>query len=255
VRDDNLTGPGTCGVTAAGGTPGRWGYGPRLPLIVISPHAKHNYVDHRLADQASILRFIEDNWNRGRIGGGFFEKKAGTLNDFFDFSQPATNHRLILDRRLNLQIASMALSFARGHEFGAQANRKMHRGAVLAIAPFSGRMLRITLTKKRCFRTWKLLIRDSNHESRAWTGNVGQRNAEGHRPLLQCDVDQRSSTIKRRHAVLRSSRFTLLRSNSWGAFKLLNLLDLVCTFFFTGFATKGKCTGVYVESIVCIVAP
>jgi phospholipase C len=97
VADDNLTGPGTCGVTAAGGTPGRCGYGPRLPLIVISPYAKHNYVDHRLTDQSSILRFIEDNWNLGRIGGGSFDKNAGTLNGFFDFSQPATNHKLILD--------------------------------------------------------------------------------------------------------------------------------------------------------------
>jgi phospholipase C len=97
VTDDNLTGPGTCGVTAAGGTPGRCGYGPRLPLIVISPYAKHNYVDHRLTDQSSILRFIEDNWGLGRIGEGSFDKKAGTLNGFFDFSQPATNHKLILD--------------------------------------------------------------------------------------------------------------------------------------------------------------
>ena len=31
VTDDNLTGPGACGVTPGGATPGRCGYGPRLP--------------------------------------------------------------------------------------------------------------------------------------------------------------------------------------------------------------------------------
>jgi phospholipase C len=97
VSDDQLTGPGACGVTAAGGTPGRCGYGPRLPLIVISPYAKHNYVDHRVTDQSSILRFIEDNWDLGRIGNGSLDEKAGTLNGFFDFDEKAKNHKLILD--------------------------------------------------------------------------------------------------------------------------------------------------------------
>ena len=40
----------------------RCGYGPRLPLLVISPYARENYVSHALTDQTSILRFIEDNW-------------------------------------------------------------------------------------------------------------------------------------------------------------------------------------------------
>jgi phospholipase C len=97
VSDDNLTGPGTCGVTAAGGTPGRCGYGPRLPLMVISPYAKKNYIDSRVTDQSSILRFIEDNWGLGRIGEGSLDQRAGTLNGFFDFNVTAPNPRLILD--------------------------------------------------------------------------------------------------------------------------------------------------------------
>ena len=97
VSDDQLTGPGTCGVTAVGGTPGRCGYGPRLPLLVISPYARHNYVDHRISDQSSILRFIEENWNLGRIGNGSNDIKAGLLNSFFDFNAGAVNPALILD--------------------------------------------------------------------------------------------------------------------------------------------------------------
>ncbi len=58
---------------------GRCGFGPRLPLLVISPYAKANYVDHTLTDQTSILKFIEDNWNTGRIGDDSFDEKAGSL--------------------------------------------------------------------------------------------------------------------------------------------------------------------------------
>src|SRR5437763_14154118 len=58
---------------------GRCGYGPRLPLMVISPYAKMNFVDHSLTDQTSVLRFIEDNWLNGtRIGQGSFDAAAGS---------------------------------------------------------------------------------------------------------------------------------------------------------------------------------
>jgi acid phosphatase len=40
-----------------------FGDGPRVPLFVISPHAKKGYVDHTYYDHASILKFIEYNWN------------------------------------------------------------------------------------------------------------------------------------------------------------------------------------------------
>ncbi len=109
VSDDQLTGPGACGVTAAGGTPGRCGYGPRLPLIVISPYAKHNYVDHRITDQSSILRFIEDNWDLGRIGDGSMDSKAGKLNGFFDFDSQSQNHKLILDPSKGTPLSNVLL--------------------------------------------------------------------------------------------------------------------------------------------------
>jgi acid phosphatase len=40
-----------------------FGDGPRVPLLVISPHAKKAYVDHTYYDHASILKFIEHNWS------------------------------------------------------------------------------------------------------------------------------------------------------------------------------------------------
>lgn len=40
-----------------------FGDGSRVPLLFISPHAKKGYVDHTYYDHASILKFIERNWN------------------------------------------------------------------------------------------------------------------------------------------------------------------------------------------------
>ena len=78
-----------CGARATatlGGYQDRCGYGPRQPLMVISPYAKHNVVDHSVTDQTSILRFIEDNWGTGRVGNASFDQKAGSLDGFFTFS-------------------------------------------------------------------------------------------------------------------------------------------------------------------------
>jgi phospholipase C len=57
---------------------------------VISPYAKVNYVDHQIIDQTSIIRFIADNWNLGRIGNQSFDAKAGSILNLFNFT--ATNH-------------------------------------------------------------------------------------------------------------------------------------------------------------------
>jgi phospholipase C len=95
---DALTGASACGT--AGTTPqlpgpnsaglpvnGRCGFGVRTPLLVISPWAKPNYVDHTLTDQTSVLRFIEDNWSLGRLGGGSFDALANPITSMFNFTQ------------------------------------------------------------------------------------------------------------------------------------------------------------------------
>ena len=96
---DQLNGPGRCGSgKPLSGIQGRCGYGPRLPFIVISQFAKNNFVDHTLIDQTSVLRFIEDNWNTGSIGGGSFDAVAGPLSNMFDFEgRGGSERRLLLD--------------------------------------------------------------------------------------------------------------------------------------------------------------
>ena len=95
--EDSLNGPGQCGNAPTGSYQGRCGYGPRLPLLVISPYARVNFVDGTVTDQSSILRFIEDNWNLGRIGNQSFDEKAGTLENMFDFRRGEHAKRLFLD--------------------------------------------------------------------------------------------------------------------------------------------------------------
>jgi phospholipase C len=97
---DQLNGPGVCGHgTPMAGIPGRCGYGPRIPLVVISPFARENFADHTLVDQSSVLRFIEDNWGTGQIGGGSYDQIAGSLLNMFDFKQGRDDDdgRLILN--------------------------------------------------------------------------------------------------------------------------------------------------------------
>jgi phospholipase C len=72
---------------------GRCGHGPRLPIVVISPWAKKNFIDSTPTDQTSIIRFIEDTFLNGqRIGGGSYDAIAGSLNNMFDFSTGSPNN-------------------------------------------------------------------------------------------------------------------------------------------------------------------
>jgi phospholipase C len=96
ANDALLGSTGLCGTTPSGSASDRCGYGPRLPFIVISPFAKENYVSHSLADQTSITRFIENNWNLGQLGNGSFDAFAGPVLDLFDFTHPADCDRLLM---------------------------------------------------------------------------------------------------------------------------------------------------------------
>jgi phospholipase C len=111
---DQVNGAGTCGTATAPlglkGAPvnGRCGPGTRIPFVVISPWAKVNYVDHTQISQASVVRFIEDNWlNSARLGGGSFDATAGSINGMFNFSGAGNNPTLFVDPNLGTPVASV----------------------------------------------------------------------------------------------------------------------------------------------------
>jgi phospholipase C len=101
-------GTGSCGNPLPAFAPviqDRCGFGVRMPLLVISPYAKRNYVDHSLNDSTSILRFIEYNWSLGTIGDpqSFDVLASGTVLGMFDFDdnhgddRSAESRKVILD--------------------------------------------------------------------------------------------------------------------------------------------------------------
>ncbi|TCK34422.1 phospholipase C [Paraburkholderia sp. BL8N3] len=114
VGYDQLNGQGQC--TSAGAVQplgvnggvvnGRCGPGTRTPFLVISPYAKANFVDDTPITQASVVKFIEDNWlGSQRIGGGSFDATAGSIMNMFDFTQNVTAPRtLFLDPNLGTKL-------------------------------------------------------------------------------------------------------------------------------------------------------
>jgi phospholipase C len=64
-----------------GSYPDRCGYSQRLPLLVISPWTRQNYVSNKLTNTSSVVKFIEDNWLRGtRLGNGSYDAISGSLD-------------------------------------------------------------------------------------------------------------------------------------------------------------------------------
>jgi phospholipase C len=63
-----------------------WGLGIRVPMMVISPYAKHGYVSHVQYESTSVAKFIESVFGLPTLGVA--DARANNLDDCFDFSQP-----------------------------------------------------------------------------------------------------------------------------------------------------------------------
>ncbi len=68
---------GTCNFTYTG---------YRVPLIVISPYAKKNYVSHTVADTTAILKFIETRFSVPSLTAR--DSAQPSMSEFFDFNNP-----------------------------------------------------------------------------------------------------------------------------------------------------------------------
>jgi phospholipase C len=63
-----------------------FGYGFRVPCLVISPFARAGFVDHVTNDHTSILKFIETRFGIAPLSTR--DRAANGLSEAFDFSQP-----------------------------------------------------------------------------------------------------------------------------------------------------------------------
>ena len=62
-----------------------FGYGPRVPGLLVSPYARTGYIDSTVLDFTSVLKFIEQNWNIAPLS-----QRDANANNFlsaFDFNQ------------------------------------------------------------------------------------------------------------------------------------------------------------------------
>ena len=62
-----------------------FGFGIRVPLLIISPYAMQGEIDHHLGEFSSVLRFIEDNWGLRKLTPR--DRAAENLSYDFDFTQ------------------------------------------------------------------------------------------------------------------------------------------------------------------------
>lgn len=78
-----------------------YGYGFRVPAILVSPYARRGFVDHTVLDFTSILKFIEENWGVEPLAER--DRNANSFVSAFDFSQQPRPPRFIsTDRHVQL---------------------------------------------------------------------------------------------------------------------------------------------------------
>ncbi len=63
-----------------------YGYGFRVPALLISAYARQGYIDHTQLDHTSILKFIEENWDIQPLAER--DAKANNFLSAFDFISP-----------------------------------------------------------------------------------------------------------------------------------------------------------------------
>ncbi len=62
-----------------------YGYGFRVPALLVSPYAKRGYIDSTELDFTSMLKFIEENWGIKPLAER--DTSANNITNAFDFSQ------------------------------------------------------------------------------------------------------------------------------------------------------------------------
>jgi len=64
----------------------KFGLGFRVPTLIVSPWAKHGFIDHTVYEFASMLKLAEANFNLPTLGAR--DVKANDMMNSFNFNQP-----------------------------------------------------------------------------------------------------------------------------------------------------------------------
>ncbi len=85
-----------------------YGLGPRVPMIIISPYAKHGYISHTLYTFDSVMKFIEERFNLAPLTDR--DANANDMLDSFNFTQTPQKPFLLKTRPCPL-LAARSLRF------------------------------------------------------------------------------------------------------------------------------------------------
>ncbi len=77
----------------------QYGYGLRVPGILVSPYARKGYIDSTTLDFTSVLKFIEENWGVAPLADR--DSKATSFVSAFDFDQIPRKPEFISFNRLD----------------------------------------------------------------------------------------------------------------------------------------------------------
>jgi phospholipase C len=71
----------------------RFGYGFRVPALLVSPYARRGHIESTTLDFTSALKFIERNWDLEPLASR--DARARTISGAFDFSKPPRRPQII----------------------------------------------------------------------------------------------------------------------------------------------------------------
>src|SRR6266853_3319517 len=89
----------------------QFGYGPRVPLLIISPYARQGYVSHTLYEFSSLLKFVEKRYGLAPLTTR--DSLANNVLDSFNFSQQPLSPLVLPSRACpaSAYLSTRALNF------------------------------------------------------------------------------------------------------------------------------------------------
>jgi phospholipase C len=112
----------------------QFGFGPRVPLLIVSPFAKKGYVSHTQYEFSSVLKFIEERFGLSPLTGR--DAVANDTTDSFDFAQSPRSPFLLTARKCPLLPAN--------EDFGTETLNTSSAARVVTISNHRGVALAIS---------------------------------------------------------------------------------------------------------------
>ena len=81
-----------------------FGFGPRVPLLIVSPYARKGYISNKQYEFASVLKFIEERFGLPTLGTR--DANANDTTDSFNFNQKPLSPVILTPRQCPLVSAS-----------------------------------------------------------------------------------------------------------------------------------------------------